>query len=48
MGTIAEKLNYTKTWINKARDNWSNIIYGAASVDTLSNFANNITEKIWI
>lgn len=45
MGTIAEKLNYTKTWINKARDNWSNIIYGAAPVDTLSNFANNITEK---
>lgn len=45
MGTIVEKLDYTKTWINKARDNWSNIIYGTAPVDALSNFANNITEK---
>lgn len=45
MGTIAEKLNYTKTWINKAKENWSNLTYGAINTDSLSNFANGITEK---
>lgn len=45
MGTIAEKLNYTKTWINKAKENWSNLTYGAINTDSLSNFANGITES---
>lgn len=45
MGTIAEKLNYTKTWINKAKENWSNLTYGAINTDSLSNFANDITES---
>ena len=45
MGSIAEKLNYTKTWINKAKENWSNLTYGAINTDSLSNFANGITEN---
>lgn len=45
MGTIAEKLNYTNTWVKKAINNWNNLTYGAINTDSLSNFANGITEK---
>lgn len=45
MGTIMDKLNYTNTWIKKAINNWNNLTYGAINTDSLSNFANGITEK---